>query len=134
MDQEEDFETYQARIAKEQQESPDTKGDTWEDAEDDQFERAPPGVSGSAGSRGRLQSTDDLRQFKIGAQDYLTGQKKGRYGITVPRPFAFDIRDKMRPKSIRERKIERMIAEKEAAETEELKNKYRAKPIPPEVV
>ena len=79
-------------------------------------------------------STDDLREFKIGAQDYLSGKRKGRYGITVPRPPAFEIREKLKSKSIRERKVERMIAEKEAAEERELQNKYRAKPIPPEVV
>jgi hypothetical protein len=32
--------------------------------------------------------------------------KKGKYGITVPKPFAFDLRDKTRHKSIRERKNE----------------------------
>jgi hypothetical protein len=29
-------------------------------------------------------------------------EKKGRYGVTVPKPFAFDIREKSRPKTIRE--------------------------------
>ena len=75
-----------------------------------------------------------MRQFKIGAQDYLSGKRKGRYGITVPKPYAFEVREKLKSKSIRERKVERMVAEKEAAEERELQNKYRAKPIPPEVV
>jgi hypothetical protein len=35
--------------------------------------------------------------------------KKGKYGVTVPKPFAFDLRDKTKSKSIRERKVEEMI-------------------------
>jgi hypothetical protein len=34
----------------------------------------------------------------------------------VPKPFAFDIRDKVRPKTIRERKVENMIEEKKYEE------------------
>lgn len=44
--------------------------------------------------------------------DYINARrdgKKGRYGVTVPKPFGFDIRDKVRPKTIRERKVENMI-------------------------
>jgi hypothetical protein len=36
--------------------------------------------------------------------------------VTVPKPFAFDIRDKVRPKTIRERKIEQMVEEKQFEE------------------
>ena len=53
---------------------------------------------------------------------------KGRYGITVPEPFAFDLREHVRPKSIREQKIEQMIEEKKAAEG--LDYIFRCKPIP----
>jgi len=60
--------------------------------------------------------------------------KKGRYGITVPKPFAFDIREKVRPKSIRERKIEEMIAEKRLDEERKITHTFRSKPIPPEVL
>ena len=54
--------------------------------------------------------------------------------MTVPKPFAFEIRDQVKSKSIRERKIEQMIAEKEAMEDEAMKYQIRAKPIPPEVI
>lgn len=71
----------------------------------------------------------------MSAADYVTSTKNaGRYGITVPKPFNFEIREANRAKSIRERKIERMIAEKEAEEAREIGFKYHAKPIPPEVV
>ncbi len=39
----------------------------------------------------------------------------------MPQPFAFDIRDKVRPKSIRERKVEMMIEGKKQEEEEALK-------------
>lgn len=42
--------------------------------------------------------------------------KKGKYGVTVPQPFGFDMRDKSKTKTIRERKIDEMIAEKKVSE------------------
>ena len=41
------------------------------------------------------------------SQKFIGGFRK--YGITVPQPFDFDIRDRSRSKSIRERKIEQMV-------------------------
>lgn len=54
--------------------------------------------------------------------DYMgkDGDRKGRYGVTVPMPFQFDIRDKVRPKTIREKKVERMMEEKFQEEQEHL--------------
>lgn len=69
--------------------------------------------------------------------DYLNSngrEKKGRYGVTVPKPFGFDIRDKVRPKSIRERKVENMVEEKKYEEDQLLSHTFRCKPIPPEVL
>jgi len=42
----------------------------------------------------------------------VKAKRKGKYGITVPKPFEFDIRDKTRAKTIRERKVEEMVREK----------------------
>ena len=80
---------------------------------------------------------ENLRQHRISTDDYISHRKekdKGRYGVTVPKPFGFDFRDKVRPKSIRERQIERMVEEKRAEENEALKKQFRCKPIPPEVL
>jgi len=53
--------------------------------------------------------------------------------LTVPKPFDFDSRDVVKPKSIRERKVEAMVNEKIAAEEKMLKHQFKRKPIPPEV-
>jgi hypothetical protein len=37
-------------------------------------------------------------------------KKKGKYGLTVPKPFNFDMREKTRTKTIREKKVEEMVA------------------------
>lgn len=59
---------------------------------------------------------------------------KGKYGVTVPKPFNFDMREKTRTKTIREKKVEEMVAEKRI-EVENIVNKqFRANPIPPEVL
>jgi len=42
--------------------------------------------------------------------------KKGKYGITVPKPFTFDVRDKMRSKSIASLKLDIMVEEKKLEE------------------
>lgn len=60
--------------------------------------------------------------------------KKGKYGVTVPKPFGFDMRDKVKAKTIRERKVEEMVNDKKA-ELAMFKNyKIKSKPIPPEVL
>ena len=60
--------------------------------------------------------------------------KKGKYGVTVPMPFAFDTRDKTRPKSIKERKAELDQEERDADMRATLNKVFRSKPIPPEVL
>ncbi len=49
-------------------------------------------------------------------------QKKGKYGVTVPKPFSFDLRDKSKKKSIREQKIDEMVAEKRIEEERIIKH------------
>jgi hypothetical protein len=51
-----------------------------------------------------------------GKSDRSKSQKKGRYGVTVPKPFSFDIRENTKPKSIAEKKLERDMAEKKIEE------------------
>ena len=64
-------------------------------------------------SRSAKSADQDFRKERITNSDYVNkGGKKGRYGVTVPKPFGFDIRDKVRPKTIREVKVERMVEEK----------------------
>ena len=60
--------------------------------------------------------------------------KKGKYGVTVPRPFGFDLRDKVKGKTIAERKFEAMMMEKKINENNIIKHQFRSKPIPPEVL
>jgi hypothetical protein len=62
----------------------------------------------------RANSAKQIRQPRLTAQDYVKDKdaKKGKYGVTVPKPFAFDLRDKTRPKTIHERKAERAMEEK----------------------
>ena len=61
-------------------------------------------------------------------------KKKGKYGVTVPKPFAFDMRDKTKPKTIRERKVEAMVQEQRRDERSHVERQFRSKPIPPEVL
>lgn len=49
---------------------------------------------------------------------------------TVPDPFAFDTREKVRAKSIRERKVEEMVREKQLEEERMMKHQFRAKSVP----
>lgn len=73
--------------------------------------------------------------LRVSGGDYLEKDgKKGRYGVTVPQPFQFDIREKVRPKTIRERKVEQMMEEKQQEEQEHLNQTFRSKPIPPKVL
>lgn len=64
----------------------------------------------------------------------VKNRKKGKYGVTVPKPFKFDVREQVRPKSIRERKVEEMVEEKRKEEDTKLKNQFRCKPIPTDVL
>ena len=71
---------------------------------------------------------------KLSKHENSGGEKKGRYGVTVPKPFAFDIREKTRPKSIREHKVELMLEEKRLEEDEHIKFNFHPKPIPSNVI
>ena len=78
----------------------------------------------------------DLRNAKLTTGDYAerSRSKKGKYGVTVPKPFNFDLREKTKSKTIREKKVEEMVQEKHNEEERALKHQFRCKPIPPEVL
>lgn len=69
----------------------------------------------------------------VGAQPhYQSLSGKSRFVGTVPQPFRFDTREKVRPKTIRERKVEAMIEEQRL--TQSAKQTFRCKPIPSNVL
>ncbi len=84
--------------------------------QDSDFEREQGDLVGSGLKRAR--SAKQLGQRRLTASDYARNadRKKGKYGITVPKPFGFDLREKTRHKTIRERRIEQEIAQREADE------------------
>ncbi len=49
---------------------------------------------------------------------------------TVPDPFEFDTREKVKGKSIRERKVEEMVREKQEEEERLLNHQFRANSVP----
>lgn len=73
---------------------------------------------------------EDLKQLKIDMGDYVKRMKKGKYGITVPKPFNFDIREKTRSKSIAEMRLERDIEIKRIEEENIIQKQFRHKPVP----
>lgn len=92
--------------------------------------------SAKRGPVGRSFNEKDLRSAKLTTHDYAerSRSRKGKYGVTVPKPFNFDLREKTRTKTIRERKVEEMVAEKRIEEENIIKHQFHSKPIPPEVL
>lgn len=101
---------------------------------EDEFDRASDDEMGD-GLR-RVRSAKVVGGRRLTGADYTKQEntKKGKYGITVPKPFAFDIRDATKSKGIRERKVEQMLEEKRVEEERIRKTAFRCKPIPPEVL
>jgi len=52
----------------------------------------------------------------------------------VPVPFNFDTREAIKPKTIREKKVEAMVMEKQMEEQSMLNTQFRCKPIPAAVL
>jgi len=73
---------------------------------------------------------EDLKRLKLEMGDYVQRMKKGKYGITVPKPFSFEIRDKTRSKSIAEMKLEQMVEEKRLEEERAVQKHFKHKPVP----
>jgi hypothetical protein len=74
--------------------------------------------------RERAGSADlaDLSKTKLTQKDYVARAqsakaRKGKYGVTVPKPFGFDTRDKKKALTIREHKVDAMVREKRLEES-----------------
>lgn len=97
------------------------------------------GSPGDATTKGS-ERDENLGRTRLNQNDYVKraesakAAKKGKYGVTVPKPFGFDMRDKVKAKTIRERKVEEMVNEKKAEEASFKNYQIRSKPIPPEVL
>jgi hypothetical protein len=81
----------------------------------------------------------NLSKTKLTDKDYIARAhsaktRKGKYGVTVPKPFGFDTRDARKSVTIREKKVEEMVNEKRLEEDMVIKYQFRSKPIPPEVL
>lgn len=57
-----------------------------------------------------------------------------QHQFTVPRPFDFDTREKVKPKTIRQQKVEEMILEKQLEEEFHIRYRSHPHPIPAEVL
>ena len=108
---------------------------------DDDLERDMGTLGGRMGGRAQShKNIGNLSEKRITADDYVHQLKvksgrKGRYGVTVPKPFAFDARDSQKNHaSIRERKVNEMVMEKKMEETNMIKHQFRHKPIPAAVL
>lgn len=60
----------------------------------------------------------------------LAKDGKGKFDVTVPEPFDFDRRDKRKTKTIREKKVDEMVKEKDNKEEIEMNVRPRVNPIP----
>ena len=82
----------------------------------------------------------NLNEKRITADDYMhqirdKSLRKGRYGVTVPEPFSFELRDQQATKAnIREKKVNEMVMEKKMEEENMVKHQFRHKPIPAAVL
>jgi len=82
----------------------------------------------------------NLNSERLTSDDYMhrlraKSLRKGRYGVTVPKPFNFEIRDqKAKQPNTRERKVNEMIMEKKIEQENMIKHQFRHKPIPASVL
>ena len=111
----------------------DDEYDSEYDSEGDDLERDEDagglvdGFGGSSGEKGKSitkgAEAGDLRKTRVRQEDYAKKRsqsaklnKKGKYGVTVPRPFTMCKNEGAKPKSIRQKKIDEMIAQKKLEE------------------
>ena len=80
-----------------------------------------------------LQEEEDLRKKVYGSKFGALYKDSTDFKITEPSPFSFDHRDKHKGKSIRERKLEEMLLEKEQVELEPLNVHFQANTVPAHV-
>lgn len=77
---------------------------------------------------------EDLRQTRIYQKDYPRSTSVEKFEVTVPEPFGFEYRELVKEKSIRQLKFEEMIAGIRLEEERHLNMKYKAKPVPSDVM
>ncbi|CAG9319563.1 unnamed protein product [Blepharisma stoltei] len=78
---------------------------------------------------------DDFRESRIYQKDYpVRSSSVGKFGVTVPEPFGFETRELTKEKSIRQRRFEEYINEIRLEEERHLNMKYKANPIPSDVI
>lgn len=113
--------------------------DEFDSDEDDDLERD---------SGGRMARTRSAKNFdganladkRITSDDYMMrlrakSTRRGRYGVTVPEPFNFEIRDQQaKQANTRERKVNEMVMEKKIEEENMIKHQFRHKPVPAAVL
>lgn len=81
------------------------------------------------------QAVNEIQQEKQTKQRELAKSLSRKpLNITVPKPFSFTTREGRKEESIRQRKLREMLEEKEKDTEEQLKIKFEAKPVPPEVI
>lgn len=158
LEEEEDYEAFEMRqkaeqtVADHDAEDFDKKhgGDSRQSGEgddysdDDDLQRA--GDHGGSGEEfdanqttGESDLGENLSRTKLTQHDYAARAQsakasKGKYGVTVPKPFGFDMRDKSKHKTIREYKVEQMVQQHRLQEDALVKHQFRSKPIPPSVL
>lgn len=111
------------------------------DDDSDDLEREYRGTTRMSRTRSTKQfKGDNLNGQRVTADDYMhqvrsKSMRKGRYGVTVPQPFKFEIRDsKAKAPNTRERKVNEMVMEKKMETDNMVKHQFRHKPIPAAVL
>lgn len=79
---------------------------------------------------GKSSVRPEVKEFMQSFPMHPRDDGKGKYRITVPEPFKFDKRDKVKGKSIREVKLEEELRWKELEEQYEIAQQFAAKDIP----
>jgi len=146
MEEDEDFEAFEMRQKAEQtmgdhaQESFDKNKQTLDTMGADDLERELEYDDEEEGEYEQEEELADLTKTKLSEKDYMKraqsakAARKGKYGVTVPKPFGFDTRDRAKPKTIREHKVDEMVREKKQKEEQAVGYQFRSKPIPPSVL
>ena len=73
---------------------------------------------------------EELKKKVYGSKFGALYKDSTDYKITEPTPFAFDLRDKNKEKTIRERKLEEMLLKKEQDELDVINVQFRANRVP----
>ena len=83
-------------------------------------------------SRRGNKSISMLNRLSAKQQSALKKERRGKYGITVPLPFKFDIRDSLRARSTVDQRAN--LSEENRKVDGESKYVFRSKPVPAEVL